>query len=71
MIVLDKKIEGVGGEKSSAATDLALQNHYSRAKVSKYNWVQLRYYEKISKILFPFVELIKPVVRPLKKLFLK
>ncbi|MBN2781674.1 MAG: methyltransferase domain-containing protein, partial [Campylobacterales bacterium] len=35
------------------------------------NWFKIRFYEKLSKIAFPIIEFLKPVLRPIKRVFKK
>mgnify|MGYP002633203633 CR=1 FL=1 len=35
------------------------------------NWSKIRFYEKLSKFLFPIIEVLKPVLRPIKRLLVK
>ena len=35
------------------------------------NWNKIRFYEKLSKTAFPIIEILKPVIKPIKRLILK
>ncbi len=35
------------------------------------NWKKIRFYEKLSKLSFPIIETLKPILRPLKRLLFK
>ena len=35
------------------------------------NWNKIRFYEKTSRILFPIIEVLKPTLRPIKRLIIK
>lgn len=35
------------------------------------NWNKIRFYEKLSKVLFPIIEIVKPILRPIKRLLFK
>jgi len=35
------------------------------------NWNKIRFYEKLSKITFPIIEILKPILRPIKRLIIK
>lgn len=35
------------------------------------NWNKIRFYEKTSRIIFPIIEVLKPILRPIKRLIIK
>jgi 2-polyprenyl-6-hydroxyphenyl methylase/3-demethylubiquinone-9 3-methyltransferase len=35
------------------------------------NWTRIRLYEKLSKMFFPFIEILKPILRPIKRALIK
>ena len=35
------------------------------------NWKKIRFYEELSKIAFPIIEILKPILKPLKRLIIK
>lgn len=35
------------------------------------NWKKIRFYEKISKVTFPIIEVLKPILRPIKSMIVK
>ena len=35
------------------------------------NWKKIRFYEKLSRIAFPIIEILKPILRPIKRLIVK
>ena len=44
---------------------------YKKAEEKEPNWVKIRLFEKLSKIAFPIIEFLKPVLRPIKRAFKK
>jgi len=35
------------------------------------NWNKIEFYENLSKIIFPIIEILKPILRPVRRLFIK
>lgn len=35
------------------------------------NWSKIRFYEKLSKIVFPIIETLRPILRPIKRMIVK
>jgi len=44
---------------------------YKKLEEKEINWNKIRFYEKISKLSFPIIEVLKPVLRPIKRLIKK
>jgi len=44
---------------------------YKKLEKKEINWNKIRFYEKISKLSFPIIEVLKPVLRPIKRLIKK
>lgn len=44
---------------------------FKKMSESSFNWTKIRFYEKVSKILFPIIEIVKYIFRPIKKLLTK
>lgn len=44
---------------------------YKKVAVVEPNWNKIRFYEKLSKIAFPVIETLKPLLRPIKRMILK
>jgi 2-polyprenyl-6-hydroxyphenyl methylase/3-demethylubiquinone-9 3-methyltransferase len=44
---------------------------FKKVKNIKPNWLLIRFYEKLSKFLFPLIEIAKPILRPIKRLLIK
>lgn len=44
---------------------------FRKVKEVEPNWSKIRFYEKLSKIIFPIIEILKPVLRPIKRLIIK
>jgi 2-polyprenyl-6-hydroxyphenyl methylase/3-demethylubiquinone-9 3-methyltransferase len=44
---------------------------FKKVKNIKPNWFLIRFYEKLSKFLFPLIEIAKPILRPIKRLLIK
>lgn len=58
-------LEVIGSLEGSHATI------FRKAEVIEPNWYKVRSYEKLSKIIFPFIEIVKPILRPIKRLIIK
>ena len=39
---------------------------FRKVKEVESNWFKIRFYEKLSKFLFPIIEVAKPILRPVK-----
>jgi len=44
---------------------------YKKTQEIKPNWGKIRFFEKLSKTLFPVIEVLKPVLRPIKRTIFK
>lgn len=44
---------------------------FKKLREPSLNWTKIRFYEKVSKILFPIIEIVKFIFRPLKKFLIK
>ncbi len=44
---------------------------FKKVEIMEPNWIKIRLYEKLSKIAFPVIEVLKPALRPAKRLFFK
>lgn len=44
---------------------------FKKIKKVEPNWSKIRLYEKLSKVLFPSIEVAKPILRPIKRLIVK
>ncbi len=44
---------------------------FRKVKLVEPNWNKIRFYEKLSKIAFPIIEIMKPILRPIKRLIIK
>ena len=44
---------------------------FKKVKEVESNWFKIRFYEKLSKVLFPIIEVSKPILRPIKRLIVK
>jgi hypothetical protein len=44
---------------------------FKKLSEPSFNWIKIRFYEKVSKILFPVIEIVKFIFRPIKKLLTK
>jgi 2-polyprenyl-6-hydroxyphenyl methylase/3-demethylubiquinone-9 3-methyltransferase len=44
---------------------------FKRVEYVEINWSKVRFYEKISQISFPLIEILKPVLKPIKRLLFK
>ncbi|WP_150466452.1 class I SAM-dependent methyltransferase [Francisella sp. SYW-9] len=44
---------------------------YKKVEEKKTNWLKIRLFEKLSKIVFPIIELLKTILRPIKRAFKK
>tara|TARA_B100002019_G_scaffold137251_1_gene118255 strand:+ start:22253 stop:23080 length:828 start_codon:yes stop_codon:yes gene_type:complete len=44
---------------------------FKKQSEPSFNWKKIRFYEKVSKILFPIIEIVKFILRPIKKLLIK
>ncbi len=44
---------------------------FKKIEDKKIDLSKIRFYEKISKIAFPMIEIVKPILRPIKRLFFK
>ena len=44
---------------------------FKKMSEPSFNWKKIRFYEKVSKILFPVIEIVKFIFRPIKKLLIK
>ena len=44
---------------------------YKKISNDNHNWKKIHFYEKLSKILFPFLEILKIFIRPVKNIFKK
>ncbi len=44
---------------------------FKKVEIMEPDWIKIRLYEKLSKIAFPVIEVLKPALRPAKRLFFK
>lgn len=44
---------------------------YKKLEEVNLNWIKIQFYEKLSKIFFPVVEILKPILRPVKRMVLR
>jgi len=58
-------LEVVGLLKGSHATI------FKKIEEKEINWSKIRFYEKLSKIAFPIIEVLKPILRPIKRMIFK
>jgi len=58
-------LEVIGALKDSHATI------FKKVEKKKLNWRKIRFYEKLSKVAFPIIETLKPILRPIKRAFIK
>jgi 2-polyprenyl-6-hydroxyphenyl methylase/3-demethylubiquinone-9 3-methyltransferase len=62
---------GMMGLKVVSKLDNSHATIFKKMSEPSFNWKKIRFYEKVSKILFPIIEIIKCVFRPIKKLLTK
>lgn len=58
-------LEVIGPLKGSHATI------FKKVEEVEPNWGKIRFYEKLSRIMFPSIEVLKPILRPIKRLIIK
>jgi 2-polyprenyl-6-hydroxyphenyl methylase/3-demethylubiquinone-9 3-methyltransferase len=44
---------------------------FRKVKAIQSNWTKIRFYEQISKISFPVIKMLKPILRPVKRIIFK
>jgi len=44
---------------------------YKKVEEKEPNWTKIRFFEKLSKVVFPVIEFLKPVLRPIKRALIK
>ncbi len=58
-------LEVIGALKDSHATI------FKKVEEKELNWKKIRFYERLSKITFPVIETLKPILRPIKRMVVK
>lgn len=44
---------------------------YKKVEEVEPNWNKIRFYEKLSKVAFPVIEILRPILRPIKRIIVK
>jgi 2-polyprenyl-3-methyl-5-hydroxy-6-metoxy-1,4-benzoquinol methylase len=44
---------------------------FKKVEEKENNWSKIRFYERLSKIVFPVIEVLKPIIRPIKRILVK